>query len=99
LSGLVYDLARLLLAALFLDALLQDPLRQAEWAAVAATDGAPDAATYFAHGEILGALIHLLIQTTAGVVLGAAGGALGAGLAALRKRSSRSTLADVLPGR
>ncbi len=73
-SGLIACLMALLLVAVWMPALLRDPINIREYADRGAAEHAPDMATYFAYETMTGALGHLIIL---GVVMGTLLGLLG----------------------
>jgi len=76
-SGLIACLMGLLLAVLWMPALLRDPLNVAEYGA-RVPNRTPGMAAYFAYETAAGAVGHLLVLGVAmGLLLGALGGALG----------------------
>ena len=86
-SGLIACLMGLLLVALGMRALLQDPLNIQEYAARGPASQAPDMATYFAYDTMAGALLHLVVLgLMMGALLGVVGGVLGWGLRAAVRR-------------
>jgi hypothetical protein len=85
-SGLIACLMGLLIATVWMNFLLRDPLNVQEFAQRGATSGAPDMATYLAYQTMAGAIMHLFVLGLGmGVVLGFLGGLVGWGLSAARR--------------
>jgi hypothetical protein len=78
-SGAVACGTGLALIALGMSLLRSDPVNLAEWANRAADSTAPTLAAYLAYETLAGAFLHLIVLGLGmGVLLGVAGGALGA---------------------
>jgi len=90
-SGLVACLMGLLLVVVWMRLLLRDPLAISEWAALGASNGAPDMATYLAYETMTGAIGHLTVLGMAmGLLLGLIGSLVGWGMALLTRRAPRA---------
>ena len=87
-SGLVACLMGLLLVVVWMRLLLRDPLAISEWAALGASNGAPDMATYLAYETMTGAIGHLTVLGVAmGLLLGLIGSLVEYGAALLKQRA------------
>lgn len=87
-SGLVACLMGLFLVVVWMRLLLRDPLAISEWAALGASNGAPDMATYLAYETMAGAIGHLTVLGVAmGLLLGIIGSLVGYGVALLKQRA------------
>jgi hypothetical protein len=78
-SGAVSCLTALALAVFGMSLLRSDPVNLAEWANRGTDSTAPTLAAYLAYETLAGAFLHLIVSgLVMGVLLGVAGGALGA---------------------